>query len=85
MKKEDTRPCLICYPRDTSGKGEWKKAYFHMWKKREKRYIGEEKEVLEAVVEMEDGFVMTIQPRYMRFIDRDKSEFEIEPEERNDK
>lgn len=77
MKKQDTRPCLICYPRDTRGNGKWQKAYFHMWRKREARYIGEEKEVLEAVVEMEDGFVMTIEPGYMRFADRDKSEFEI--------
>lgn len=59
-------------------KREMAKSIFPHVEEKRKRYIGEEKEVLEAVVEMEDGFVMTIQPRYMRFIDRDKSEFEID-------
>lgn len=36
------------------------------------------KKTLYAVVEIENGSVMDVEARYMRFIDRDKSEFEIQ-------
>lgn len=75
MKKEDARPCIIKYPRDTMGNGEWKKAFFHMWI-RAKDICG--KKTLYAVVEVENGSVMDIEARYIRFTDRDKSEFEMQ-------
>lgn len=76
IKKEDTRACLILYPRTT--RGEWQKAYFHMWRVRKPLYKDEENKVIEAVVEMRNGTIMNIDPKYMRFIDRDASEFDID-------
>lgn len=78
VKKENTRPCLICYPRDTRGNGKWQKAFFHFWW-RTKDACGEE--TLYAIVEMQEGTVMRIPSCYMRFIDRDKSEFEVSSED----
>lgn len=74
MKKSDTRPCIIKYPRNTRGEGEWQKAFFHMWIRR-KDVCGKKK--LYAVVEIKGGYVMDIEAGYMRFTDRDESEFEI--------
>lgn len=78
MRKEDTRPCIILYPRTTRGEGEWQKAYFHMWRKRKSISIDEEENFLDAIIEMKDGSMMVIDPKYIKFIDRDESEFYID-------
>lgn len=80
LKKENTRKCLIFYPRDRKGNGKWQEAFFHFWW-RAKDVYGEK--TLYAVVEIQDGTVMRIASCYMRFIDRDKSEFENDFDENN--
>lgn len=80
MKKSDTRPCMI-YNKYSK---EWKPGFFHMWMKRERRYVDEPKKVLCAVVEMEDGSMAEAYADYIRFTDREAASVAAEVKSENE-
>lgn len=74
MRKEDTRPCIIIK------NGRTEKAFFHMWMKRKRIFKDEPKEVLLAVVELENGSITQTYADNIRFTDRVVAEAKTENE-----
>ena len=80
IKKSDTRPCMIYNQYNK----EWKPAFFHMWMKRERRYVDEPKKVLCAIVETEDGCITQVYADHIRFTDREAKAVAAEAKSENE-
>lgn len=78
IKKEDTRPCQISFNGE-----KWIDAFFHMWLKRKTIHIYEPEVILEAVVELPNGYITIINHNHIRFTDAIK-ELEENAEKKNE-